>query len=134
MKNMQLINKQMISPCGMNCATCGAHLREKNKCPGCRGPVDEQPKHCVSCVIKNCEQLKSSQSGYCYDCEKFPCRRLKQLDSRYRRKYKMSMILNLEIIKKHGIDKFMQAENKKWICEKCGAVISVLNKGYCNKC
>lgn len=28
--------KHLIAPCGMNCGTCIAYLRDKNKCPGCR--------------------------------------------------------------------------------------------------
>lgn len=28
-------DKSLIAPCGMNCGTCIAYLRDKNKCPGC---------------------------------------------------------------------------------------------------
>jgi hypothetical protein len=29
--------KELVAPCGMNCGICIAYLREKNKCPSCRG-------------------------------------------------------------------------------------------------
>ena len=36
---------------------------------------------------------------YCYECDGFPCARVKRLDKRYRTKYEMSMIENLEYIR-----------------------------------
>jgi hypothetical protein len=30
-------NIYLIAPCGMNCASCMNYLRERNKCPRCRG-------------------------------------------------------------------------------------------------
>ena len=32
---MMRISVVMIAPCGINCGFCMAHLRDKNKCPGC---------------------------------------------------------------------------------------------------
>ncbi|MCK5018839.1 MAG: DUF3795 domain-containing protein, partial [Candidatus Peribacteraceae bacterium] len=121
------------APCGMNCAICMAYLREKNTCPGCRKSDESKPKSCVSCIIKNCEHFKKTKSKFCYDCEKFPCTRMKQLDKRYRTKYDMSMFENLEFIKKHGIEKFLKAQEKKYKCSKCGGVICVHRK-KCFKC
>ena len=85
----------LIAPCGMNCSLCVAYLRDKNQCPGCRsidsGKTSEYRKNCI---IKNCDQLKKNNWKYCSDkCEKFPCKRLKNLDKRYRNKYEMSMVL-----------------------------------------
>lgn len=90
----------LIAPCGMNCGICLAYLRTKNRCEGCWGENEHKPKHCVKCVIKNCELLAKTDSKFCYDCEKYPCTRLKQLDKRYRTNYSMSMIENLDSIKK----------------------------------
>ena len=121
MKSISSEEKQLIAPCGMNCGICYAHLREKNKCFGCNSAHGNKPKSCLNCSIKNCEHLKISPSGFCYDCEKFPCTRLKQLDKRYRTKYRMSMIENLNKIKTLGINKFLKEENEKWICPFCGS-------------
>ncbi|WP_370572569.1 DUF3795 domain-containing protein [Methanomethylovorans sp.] len=123
----------MIAPCGMNCGICRAYLRDKKKCPGCNESNENKPKYCTSCRIKNCEELKEGSGNYCFSCKVFPCARLKQLDKRYRTKYGMSMIDNLNIIKETGIDSFMVLEFEKWACEQCGDVICV-HTWKCNKC
>jgi hypothetical protein len=119
---------QLIALCGMNCGVCQAYLREKRKCAGCYG---EDTK--VNCIIRNCEMVKLSQSGFCYECMKYPCKRLRQLDKRYRTKYTMSMIENLEYIKGNGLSAFVEKENERWRCPKCGGVICV-HRGCCFHC
>jgi hypothetical protein len=119
-----------IAPCGMNCSLCVAYLRDKNRCPGCRGDDDKKTSdYCSNCIIKNCDQLNMNNWKYCSDkCEKFPCTRLKNLDKRYRNKYDMSMIENLENVKKLGIRKFIEKEKKRWI--KGSKIFCVHNKQY----
>ena len=84
------------------------------------------------CLI-NCELLAKIYSSFCYDCEKYPCRRLKQLDERYRRKYNMSMIENLESIRDIGLEQFAERENKRWTCPNCGAIRCV-HSDFCLNC
>lgn len=55
---------------------------------------------------------------YCFSCHKFPCDRLKRLDKRYREKYDVSVIENLEFIRDNGIDQFIESEREKWQSEK----------------
>jgi hypothetical protein len=50
------------------------------------------------------------------------------LDQRYREKFGMSMIENLNEIKKNGIDKFLKNQREKYRCPKCGGVICIHNK------
>jgi rubrerythrin len=50
---------------------------------------------------------------------------MKQLDKRYRIKYRMSMIENLEWIKEHGIEDFLKREEIRWQCPSCGNIVSV---------
>ena len=121
-------NNRMVAPCGMNCRICLGHLREKNVCHGCWGDNDNKPYHCVACAIKNCDYLEKTESKFCYDCEVFPCKRLKQLDKRYRTKYNMSMIENLENIKKLGLVQFEKNEHVRWLCKNCGGIICVHRK------
>jgi hypothetical protein len=123
-------NPELIAPCGMNCGICMAKLRQKNKCPGCRGKDDGKPVTRLGCKIKSCENLNSK---FCYTCVDFPCLKLKKLDKRYRIKYNMSMIENLEYIKKYGVVAFLDSENVKWTCSECGGVICV-HKGLCSNC
>lgn len=131
---MTSLNKiSLIAPCGMNCSVCMAYLREKNKCPGCRGTDINKPITRIKCKIKTCENFQEAKSKYCFQCEKFPCDNLKHLDKRYRTKYNMSMIENLENIKDSGIRKFLRDEKTRWACSQCGGTICV-HKGYCYSC
>lgn len=123
----------LIAPCGMNCGICYAYLREKNKCPGCRFFNAKIPVSVARCKIKNCEVIKNGSVKFCFECKNYPCKNLKNLDKRYRTKYSMSEIDNLEYIKKKGIRKFVESERIKWSCSKCGEVINV-HKGVCSKC
>lgn len=116
----------LIAPCGMNCGICMAYLREKNHCPGCRSPGWLHPK----CQIRTCADMGGR---YCYSCSTFPCRRLKQLDARYRKKYGMSMIGNLEAIREYGIRTFIKREKERWTCVHCGGTINV-HRHCCSSC
>ena len=122
----------LIAPCGMNCSLCIGHLREKNKCPGCREQgkkINSKSSYIRKCIIKNCDVLKKNKWKFCSNkCEKFPCQRLKNLDKRYRTKYDMSMIENLEFIHKKGIRYFIKREKERWI--KNNKIFCVHKKEY----
>lgn len=127
------MNIQLIAPCGMNCGICLANLRDKNICYGCWNEDENKLNYCTKCVIRNCELLQKTDSKFCYECSKFPCTRLKQLDKRYRLKYKMSMIENLLYIKELGLENFEKKEAIRWKCDTCGGMICV-HRGICLKC
>jgi len=127
------MDSKLIAPCGMNCNICRGHLYRRKPCAGCAGGDIGKPAACKSCLVTICEQRKASRSGFCYECKDYPCRRIKDLDKRYRSKYNMSMIENLAFIKENGLEKFLQKEEKKWTCQRCGAVISC-HIGYCMNC
>jgi hypothetical protein len=125
---------ELIAPCGMNCGICIGHLRDKNKCLGCREMSKGKPESCRKCTITHCEILKEKKMLFCSDkCEKFPCLRLKNLDKRYKTKYGMSMLENLENIKKFGIEKFAKSEQIRWKCPKCGESLCV-HRDSCLHC
>ena len=118
------MNEDLIAPCGMNCGLCVSYLAMKNDlnkkgfgkkyCSGClpRG------KNCVF-MKKHCDRVGKGLVRFCYECGNFPCRRLKALDKRYRTKYHMSMIENLEFIKEQGMERFLKKEEAKWHCPEC---------------
>jgi hypothetical protein len=127
------INATLIAPCGMNCRLCRAYSRDKKACPGCRGDDSGKPKTRVTCRIKNCEKMVKGKVGYCFDCDSFPCDRLNHLDERYRTKYGMSMINNLNEIKEFGIRCFIGNEKERWACPACGDLICV-HQPQCLSC
>ena len=128
-----MTDASLIAPCGMNCGICMAYLRVRRRCPGCRGEDANKSVSVLKCAIRNCETVKASQSGFCFDCASYPCKRVKHLDKRYRTKYSMSMIENLEFIRDKGIAAFVEKENERWRCRACGGTINV-HRGVCYEC
>jgi hypothetical protein len=128
----------LIAPCGMNCGVCVSYLAMKNNlnkqgfkkayCAGCR----PRGKNCTF-MAKKCDLLGKGLIRFCHECGDFPCSRLIDLDHRYRTKYHLSMIENLEFIKDHGIESFLAQEEAKWRCPECGGRICCHN-GLCLSC
>lgn len=102
----------LIAPCGMNCGICRAYLRERNPCHGCREAEQNIPKSRVSCRMRLCGKRTGR---FCHDCAEFPCDRLRHLDRRYRTRYGMSEIENLEYIRDHGLGRFLERERGRWV-------------------
>jgi hypothetical protein len=127
------LQSALIAPCGMNCGLCYAYLREKNRCLGCNGDDASKAKSCLMCRIKNCDERGTSGLDFCFQCARFPCARLRQLDKRYRTKYGMSMLENLRNIQALGLDAFVNLERERWKCAQCGVIVCV-HKESCLHC
>lgn len=125
------LSRSHIAPCGMNCALCMGFQREKRKCHGCNIDDPNKPGYCRSCFVVTCE--KREEEDLCFDCEDLPCKRIRQLDKRYRSKYHMSMMENLQFIREKGIDQFLENERKRFTCPNCGLLISV-HRENCMNC
>ena len=134
---MKQLTKELIAPCGMNCAVCSKYLAFVNNWKGSR---------CSSCRVRGqrCTYLFAKCSGinnnivtinteFCFECEQYPCKEIKRMDKRYRDNYSVSTKDNLDNIKEQGIDKFREEQYKKHSCTKCGELISVHNR-KCFKC
>ena len=131
-------DENLIAPCGMNCSLCIAYQSQKldlkkkgfnrQYCPGCipRG------KNCLH-MGDICRLLKNGSVRFCFECENFPCKRLKTLDKRYRTKYHLSMIENLGYIQESGLQKFIDNQSAVWACDTCGGEICC-HTGLCLKC
>jgi hypothetical protein len=102
-------------------------------CFGCRIPPASKLKTRQLCKIKNCSYLKRTNSKFCYECEIFPCNRLKNIDKRYRTRYKTSFIENLQLIRDKGMVNFLAFETDRRTCSNCGAILSV-HREYCLQC
>jgi len=132
------MKENLIAPCGMNCILCVSYQFNeqdlntkgfhKTYCPGClpRG------KNCVH-MAGRCELVGKGKVRFCFECEAYPCKGLKALDTRYRTKYHMSMIENLNAIKENGAARFLLLEEVKWTCPQCGGTICCHN-GLCLRC
>ena len=124
---------QIIAPCGLNCSLCRAYVRERNRCPGCRGDAINKSNACLTCAIKNCEALASGCHQFCSSCDKFPCAELLHLDARYKAKFGVSPIGNIEHIKTIGVQRFVAEEAAKWSCSECGSLLC-MHKPQCLNC
>ncbi len=131
---MTNISQELIAPCGMNCGICSSYLAYKNNlkgkgftnCIGCRA----RNKQCAF-LKKRCKddlKLLKGKIQFCFECNCYPCEALNGLDNRYRQRFGMSMIDNLNEIKSKGIDYFIENQEIKYRCKKCGNFISVHSK------
>lgn len=91
------------------------------------------PSYCLSCIIRNCPTISKEGTHFCYECERMPCKRLKQLDARYRSKYGMSMIDNLMEMKEKGMDAFLARQTERYTCPSCGGMLCV-HRSRCLTC
>lgn len=129
---------ELIAPCGMNCNLCSNYLALVNdtkakgvKLPYCKGCRPRNKK--CSFVKKKCKKLLENKINFCYECNEFPCKLIIKLAKGYETHYKMNMIENLQYIKEYGLEKFLDAEKKKWKCPNCDKTICCHN-GICYNC
>lgn len=138
MRNEIPNKEELVAPCGMNCAICSRYLAyvnnlNKSQCAGCHAS-----NYMCSYLFGKCTGINSALEGeatakFCFECDQYPCREINRMDKRYRNNYKMSVIENLEAIKKNGIMQFIDDQYKAYNCPKCGELISIHNK-KCFKC
>lgn len=127
------IPEHLIAICGMNCHLCLAYKRKKNGCLGCKAEIGARIEYCEKCKIRNCDQAIQGNYSYCFECDSFPCTKIKYIDKRYRTKYGMSMIANLESIRDSGIQAFLLSEEIKYTCPHCGNIVCV-HRPQCLHC
>ena len=134
---MDKLKAKLVAPCGMNCGLCSGYLAlsrglEKKRgithCKGCR----PRGKMCAF-VKKRCEKVGKNQVKFCFECKEFPCESITKLDKRYQKNYNYSFIENLKYIKEHGIEAFLEMEEKKYKCQNCGD-IKCIHNGKCYSC
>jgi hypothetical protein len=117
----------------MNCALCSCFHRVPSNCGGCLGTHPDKPATCVDCIIINCHEIDARGGQFCFECDQYPCQRMKNLDKRYRGRYGMSMFENLEIIRRQGLNAFITLEQTRRACPECGALLCV-HKAECVYC
>jgi hypothetical protein len=127
------ISTELIAPCGINCALCLGYQRKKNTCPGCRHLQAKDPVSRFRCIIRDCEKLAETSSGYCYECDSYPCKRMKSLQKRYDTKYNVNIFTNQQLIKDQGIHALVRSDNLKWKCHECSGLLC-MHREYCLNC
>ncbi|MDL2253846.1 DUF3795 domain-containing protein [Ruminococcaceae bacterium OttesenSCG-928-I18] len=125
------LHRQLLAPCGVNCAACMAYLRKKNHCQGCLGPVPPARKSCQNCLRRNCAAEKGH--AWCFECEDFPCKHIKTLDKSYRRRYHISLIEDGHLAAKQGVSALLDTHGARYRCPACGG-IACQHDGICSEC
>lgn len=131
-----MFKEDMIAPCGLNCGICHESLRKENPCTGCLGPNETKSDYCANhCKIAVCEVRRSLPDRFCDQCPQFPCSEMVDKEIWYANTYPMveSLMGNLALLRKEGMEKFLQLEEERWKCGDCGGVICV-HTGICSDC
>ena len=131
MKMPGKIDEYYFAPCGVNCFVCYVHLKNKKPCNGCYGKDDNKPERCKQCKIKQC--VISRKITYCFECNEFPCKSIKNLEKSYISRYFVSLLDNSQKVKDIGLIEFLANEKNKWNCSVCGGVITQ-HGNYCSEC
>ena len=133
MNDRAMTNQNLIAPCGMNCSACSFYLAFINNVPKKQGRIS----HCPGCRPRNkqcaylkgqCDLLPDNKIEFCFECDRYPCERLRKFDQRYRRTYGVSPIENLEMIRTKGVAFFLRNQREHHGCPGCGGMISIHNK------
>ena len=97
-------------------------------CDGClSGGV--LPGHCQTCEIRLCAASKESDSR-CSNCEELPCHRITGLMAMGDYLHRDEYLPNLEKIRGMGVQEWVQYEEERWRCSRCGLPMS----WYDSKC
>jgi hypothetical protein len=127
----------LVAPCGMYCAVCSRYLAQRNglrrsRCPGCRLRNEPCAYLFGRCTGRN-HAAKTGAAAFCFTCDQYPCRVLRQVDRRYRENFGMSFLENLESIRAKGLPAFLAEQSRRHACPRCGELRSVHN-GKCFRC
>ena len=119
MKMPPAIDAAFFAPCGMNCIVCYKHCYVKKPCAGCLPGDDGKPEHCRKCKIKDC--IAEKNLTYCFMCDSFPCKLVKNLDKSYKRRYDASLVENSLFVKEHGGKKEIRIADVEGLsCDEAG--------------
>ena len=100
-----------VGACGLDCSLCPRYYTVgTSRCPGCCGP-DFWQKHPGSPILTCCVRRKGLE--FCSDCIDFPCTKYKDVDKYDSFLTHQKMVSNLNFIKKHGVQKFIDQQEKR---------------------
>ncbi len=113
----------LVAPCGIDCGICELYTckdnaqlynallargipKEKIPCPGCRNVHGNCPVIPETCATYLCAGDMKVQ--FCHECDEFPCNKLQPSADRADVLPHNMKVFNLCIIKREGVEKFVQ--------------------------
>ena len=139
------MNKNLVGRCGLYCGACiiyraykdSDHLRQKIaerekckpeeiRCEGCQTVLTNgwnSKEWGKSCRIVKC--LEARGLDFCYECDTYPnCKKFREIaDSCLT--HGENLMENLNKIESGRVEEWLEEEDKKWRCLKCGKPISM---------
>ena len=135
--------RHLVGICGLYCGTCPYYLAFRNtdtdtinrlsqsqempaeevRCDGCLS--GRTSKHCTECRHGFRECADNHGVTWCFQCEMFPCRRLKDFEDVHvvnGISHHETIIKDLEHMKKHGVDDWIGIQEERSKCSGCGTV------------
>lgn len=100
-------------------------------CDGCLSGGMLAP-HCRNCAIRKCAANKQHDSR-CSECEELPCNRITDLINMGGYLHRKEYLPNLKKMSEMGIQQWVQYEEERWRCPRCGLPMSWYDAG-CVKC
>jgi len=133
-----------VGICGLYCGTCPNYLASRKndseplkkisqktgipikevRCDGCLSDNVFAP--CVDCKhgFRRCAEEK--EVTWCFQCHDFPCRRLKDFKDVHivnGISHHAHVIEDLKYMREHGIEKWVEAQEKAGQCPRCGTML-----------
>jgi hypothetical protein len=144
----------LVGICGLYCGNCPFYLAyrkkdttqlekiskesgipvEKIRCDGC---LSRKPSiHCITCKLGFRECAADHKVTWCFQCSDFPCKRLEDFLNIHivnGKSHHAKVIENLEFMKDHGIEKWVELQKRSSSCMDCGNQLYWF-ESKCSKC
>ena len=138
--------QELAAPCGLYCGVCGIYIAHRDdnlkfkerltqvynvgvddiKCKGCLS--DEPFVYCQTCAIKKCTSDKVIEG--CHQCSDFPCSYIEDFPLPVGKKV---ILRAIPFWREHGTAKWMEDEEKRYICPHCGYTL-FRGAQWCRNC
>ncbi len=89
---------------------------ESLRCQGCKSEV--VCIYCAGCAIRQCAQSRKLE--FCFECEEYPCAGLVAFRNDGTSHHAI-VLRNQQFIRDQGWERWLEAQQGRWTCPKCGA-------------
>jgi Protein of unknown function (DUF3795) len=140
--------KNLAASCGLYCGSCGIYLAtqendaekilqyalvlnqsfDETLCDGCKA-VRKSVHGSRTCSIKKCTIEKNIE--YCGTCREFPCKQLKDFQSRM--PHRVEILESQNRLKETGMDQWLIEMKQNYSCPQCKTINTAYDE-LCRKC